>query len=139
MKKILFSIAMLLINIAQINAQEENKEIEEFNRAYLNVIIQYGEDSIKHFEGANAFTFNVNQNSIVFYPHSGPKETFIYMGEQGRNEDSYGDSYQFIRAIEVNTSKIVYFQLYDIIEYGLNLIYVEDNYFVHFYNKQINE
>ena len=135
MKKILFSIAMLLISIVQINAQEENKELEEFSRAYLNVIINYGEDSIQHLEGANAFTFNVDQNSIIVYPYSGPKETFVYIGINERGEDYYGDGYQLIKTIEVSTSKIVYFQLYDIVEYGLNLIYGENGYFVHFYNK----
>jgi hypothetical protein len=54
------------------------KAQEEFSRAYLNVLISY-DDSLSFYSGANAFTFNVDGNSILYYPHSGETERFIYV------------------------------------------------------------
>jgi hypothetical protein len=83
------------------------KAQEEFSRAYLNVLISY-DDSLSFYSGANAFTFNVDGNSILYYPHSGETERFIYVSGIMEDKDRYGDEYQMIKTIEVKTSEIVY-------------------------------
>lgn len=108
---------------------------EEFSRAYLNVLISY-DDSIRYYDGANAFTFNVDGNSILYYPHSGNTERFIYVSGIMVDKDKYGDEYQMIKTIEVRTSEIVYFQLYKNPIYGLNMIYEEPILLIHFYNEE---
>jgi hypothetical protein len=111
------------------------KAQEEFSRAYLNVLISY-DDSISYYSGANVFTFNVDGNSILYYPHSGDTERFIYISDIAEDKDKYGDEYQMIKTIEVKTSEIVYFQLYNDPRYGLNMIYEEPILLVHFYNEE---
>ena len=113
----------------------------EFSRAYLFASITYTdyesddeETKVSHFEGANAFTFNVDGNSVLYYPHSGPVERFIYIGPTDEGEDNEGNTYQLIKTIETASSKIVYFQLYDDRTLGLRLIYEESLLIVHFYN-----
>ena len=128
MKKLLLLLSVLLtLNV---------KGQEEFSRAYLNVLISYG-DSIRYYEGANAFTFNVDGNSVLYYPHNGSVERFIYIGETMEGEDTAGDTYQLIKTIEVESSEIVYFQLYDNRDYGLKLIFEESLMVIHFFNKLI--
>jgi hypothetical protein len=78
------------------------KAQEEFSRAYLNVLISY-DDSLSFYSGANAFTFNVDGNSILYYPHSGETERFIYVSGIMEDKDRYGDEYQMIKTIEVKT------------------------------------
>ena len=111
------------------------KAQEEFSRAYLNVLISYN-DSLSYYSGANAFTFNVDGNSILYYPHSGETERFIYVSGIIEDKDKYGDEYQMIKTIEVKTSEIVYFQLYKNPIYGLNMIYEEPILLIHFYNEE---
>ena len=114
------------------------KSQESFSRAYLNVLRSY-ESDLSYYEGANVFIFNVDGNSIVYYPHSGPSERFIYVSNITEDTDKYGDEYQIIKTIEVSTSEIVYFQLYKNQEFGLNMIYEEPILLVHFYNKTKNK
>lgn len=128
MKKLLLLLSVLLtLNV---------KGQEEFSRAYLNVLISY-DDSIRYYDGANAFTFNVDGNSILYYPHSGNTERFIYVSGIMVDKDKYGDEYQMIKTIEVRTSEIVYFQLYKDQRYGLNMIYEEPILLIHFYNEEL--
>ena len=128
MKKTILLLATILFTLSA-------KSQEEFSRAYLNVLISY-EDSISYYDGANAFVFNVDGNSIVYYPHSGPSERFVYVSGINEGVDKYGDEYQMIKTIEASTSEIVYFQLYKNLEFGLNMIYEEPILLVHFYNKK---
>ena len=128
MKKTILLLATILFTLSA-------KSQEEFSRAYLNVLISY-EDSLSYYDGANAFTFNVDGNSIVYYPHSGPSERFIYVSVVEDDVDRYGDEYQIIKTIEASTSEIVYFQLYKNLEFGLNMIFGEPTVLVHFYNKK---
>jgi|TARA_R110001583_G_scaffold48685_2_gene152456 hypothetical protein len=128
MKKTILLLATILFTLSA-------KSQEEFSRAYLNVLISY-EDSLSYYDGANAFTFNVDGNSIIYYPHSGPSERFIYVSGVEDDVDRYGDEYQIIKTIEASTSEIVYFQLYKNLEFGLNMIYEEPILLVHFYNKK---
>ena len=128
MKKIILLLATILFTLSA-------KSQEEFSRAYLNVLISY-EDSLSYYDGANAFTFNVDGNSIIYYPHSGPSERFIYVSGVEDDVDKYGDEYQIIKTIEASTSEIVYFQLYKNLEFGLNMIFGEPTVLVHFYNKK---
>mgnify|MGYP001441434380 FL=1 len=128
MKKIILLLATILFTLSA-------KSQEEFSRAYLNVLISY-EDSLSYYNGANAFTFNVDGNSIIYYPHSGPSERFIYVSGVEDDVDRYGDEYQIIKTIEASTSEIVYFQLYKNLEFGLNMIFGEPTVLVHFYNKK---
>ena len=127
MKKTILLLATILFTLSA-------KSQEEFSRAYLNVLISY-EDSISYYDGANAFVFNVDGNSIVYYPHSGPSERFVYVSGINEGVDKYGDEYQMIKTIEASTSEIVYFQLYKNLEFGLNMIFEEPTILVHFYNK----
>jgi len=127
MKKTILLLATILFTLSA-------KSQEEFSRAYLNVLISY-EDSISYYDGANAFVFNVDGNSIVYYPHSGPSERFVYVSGINEGVDKYGDEYQMIKTIEASTSEIVYFQLYKNHEFGLNMIFEEPTVLVHFYNK----
>ena len=128
MKKTILLLATILFTLSA-------KSQEEFSRAYLNVLISY-EDSLSYYDGANAFTFNVDGNSIIYYPHSGPSERFIYVSGVEDDVDRYGDEYQIIKTIEASTSEIVYFQLYKNLEFGLNMIYEEPILLVHFYNEK---
>ena len=128
MKKTILLLATILFTLSA-------KSQEEFSRAYLNVLISY-EDSLSYYDGANAFTFNVDGNSIIYYPHSGPSERFIYVSGVEDDVDRYGDEYQIIKTIEASTSEIVYFQLYKNLEFGLIMIYEEPILLVHFYNKK---
>lgn len=128
MKKTILLLATILFTLSA-------KSQEEFSRAYLNVLISY-EDSLSYYDGANAFTFNVDGNSIIYYPHSGPSERFIYVSGVEDDVDRYGDEYQIIKTIEASTSEIVYFQLYKNLEFGLNMIFGEPTVLVHFYNKK---
>ena len=127
MKKTILLLATILFTLSA-------KSQGEFSRAYLNVLISY-EDSISYYDGANAFVFNVDGNSIVYYPHSGPSERFVYVSGINEGVDKYGDEYQMIKTIEASTSEIVYFQLYKNHEFGLNMIFEEPTVLVHFYNK----
>ena len=127
MKKTILLLATILFTLTV-------KSQESFSRAYLNVLISY-EDSLSYYDGVNAFIFNVDGNSIIYYPHSGPSERFIYVSGINEDVDKYGDEYQMIKTIEVSTSEIVYFQLYKNQEFGLNMIYEEPILLVHFYNK----
>tara|TARA_B100001063_G_C16749842_1_gene549639 strand:+ start:455 stop:844 length:390 start_codon:yes stop_codon:yes gene_type:complete len=127
MKKTILLLATILFTLSA-------KSQEEFSRAYLNVLISY-EDSLSYYDGANAFTFNVDGNSIIYYPHSGPSEKFIYVSGVEDDVDRYGDEYQIIKTIEASTSEIVYFQLYKNLEFGLNMIFEEPTILIHFYNK----
>jgi hypothetical protein len=138
MKKLLFSV-ITLFGIGMVSYSQNTTEeiLPEFSRAYLNVMLSYG-DSVTHYEGANVFTFNVDGNSIMYYPHKGDAERYIYVGSTMEGEDDYGDSYQLIKTIEAVSSDIVYFQLYNDRRYGLNLIYEEPLIIVHFYNKELN-
>ena len=52
MKKTILLLATILFTLSA-------KSQEEFSRAYLNVLISY-EDSLSYYDGANAFTFNVD-------------------------------------------------------------------------------
>lgn len=138
MKKVLLSmIALLGIGMVSYSQNTSEEILPEFSRAYLNVMVSYG-DSVYHYEGANAFTFNVDGNSIMYYPHKGSVERYIYVGSTMSGVDDYGDSYQLIKTIETASSDIVYFQLYDNRVYGLNLIYEEPLIIVHFYNASKN-
>jgi hypothetical protein len=110
------------------------KSQEEFSRAYLNVLISHN-DSFNYYDGANAFIFNVDGNSIVYYPHTGPTERFVYISDITEDTNASGDEYQIIKTIEVSNSEIVYFQLYKNKEFGLNMIYEDPILLVHFYNK----
>ena len=74
---------------------------------------------------------------MLYYPHSGPIERFIYIGATMEGEDTAGDTYQLIKTIEVESAEIVYFQLYDNRDYGLKLIYEESLMVIHFFNKFI--
>jgi hypothetical protein len=138
MKKVLLSmIALLGIGMVSYSQNTSEEILPEFSRAYLNVMVSYG-DSVYHYEGANAFTFNVDGNSIMYYPHKGDTERYIYIGNTSEGVDDYGDGYQLIKTIEAVSSDIVYFQLYNDRRYGLNLIYEEPLIIVHFYNKELN-
>ena len=138
MKKILLSIILVLaIGLPSYSQTTSDEALPEFSRAYLNVMISYG-DSVYHYEGSNVFTFNVDGNSVIFYPHKGDTERYIYMGNTAEGVDDYGDSYQLIKTIEAVSSDIVYFQLYDNRKYGLNLIYEEPLIIIHFYNASKN-
>ena len=128
MKKTILLLATILFTLSA-------KSQEEFSRAYLNVLISY-EDSLSYYDGANAFVFNVDGNSIVYYPHSGPSERFVYVSGINEGVDKYGDEYQMIKTIEASTSEIVYFQLYKNHEFGLNMIFEEPTILIHFYNKE---
>tara|TARA_R110000803_G_scaffold19795_2_gene51486 strand:- start:648 stop:1034 length:387 start_codon:yes stop_codon:yes gene_type:complete len=128
MKKIILLLTTILFTLTV-------KSQEPFSRAYLNVLISY-EDTLSYYDGANAFIFNVDGNSIIYCPHSGPSERFIYVSGINEDVDKYGDEYQMIKTIEVSTSDIVYFQLYKNQEFGLNMIYEEPILLVHFYNKK---
>jgi len=138
MKKVLLSmIALLGIGMVSYSQNTSEEILPEFSRAYLNVMVSYG-DSVYHYEGANAFTFNVDGNSIMYYPHKGDTERYIYIGNTSEGVDDYGDGYQLIKTIEAVSSDIVYFQLYNDRRYGLNLIYEEPLIIVHFYNEELN-
>jgi hypothetical protein len=138
MKKVLLSmIALLGIGMVSYSQNTSEEILPEFSRAYLKVMVSYG-DSVYHYEGANAFTFNVDGNSIMYYPHKGDTERYIYIGNTSEGVDDYGDGYQLIKTIEAVSSDIVYFQLYNDRRYGLNLIYEEPLIIVHFYNEELN-
>ena len=138
MKKVLLSmIALLGIGMVSYSQNTSEEILPEFSRVYLNVMVSYG-DSVYHYEGANAFTFNVDGNSIMYYPHKGDTERYIYIGNTSEGVDDYGDGYQLIKTIEAVSSDIVYFQLYNDRRYGLNLIYEEPLIIVHFYNEELN-
>jgi hypothetical protein len=138
MKKVLLSmIALLGIGMVSYSQNTSEEILPELSRAYLNVMVSYG-DSVYHYEGANAFTFNVDGNSIMYYPHKGDTERYIYIGNTSEGVDDYGDGYQLIKTIEAVSSDIVYFQLYNDRRYGLNLIYEEPLIIVHFYNEELN-
>lgn len=130
-------IALLGIGMVSYSQNTSEEILPEFSRAYLNVMVSYG-DSVYHYDGANAFTFNVDGNSIMYYPHKGDTERYIYIGNTSEGVDDYGDGYQLIKTIEVVSSDIVYFQLYNDRRYGLNLIYEEPLIIVHFYNEELN-
>ena len=130
-------IALLGIGMVSYSQNTSDGILPEFSRAYLNVMVSYG-DSVYHYEGANAFTFNVDGNSIMYYPHKGDTERYIYIGNTSEGVDDYGDGYQLIKTIEAVSSDIVYFQLYNDRRYGLNLIYEEPLIIVHFYNEELN-
>jgi hypothetical protein len=138
MKKVLFSV-ITLFGICMVSYSQNTTEeiLPEFSRVYLNVMVSYG-DSVYHYVGANAFTFNVDGNSIMYYPHKGDTERYIYIGNTSEGVDDYGDGYQLIKTIEAVSSDIVYFQLYNDRRYGLNLIYEEPLIIVHFYNEELN-
>jgi hypothetical protein len=138
MKKVLLSmIALLGIGMVSYSQNTSEEILPELSRAYLNVMVSYG-DSVYHYVGANAFTFNVDGNSIMYYPHKGDTERYIYIGNTSEGVDDYGDGYQLIKTIEAVSSDIVYFQLYNDRRYGLNLIYEEPLIIVHFYNEELN-
>jgi hypothetical protein len=138
MKKVLLSMITLLgIGMVSYSQNTSEEILPEFSRVYLNVMVSYG-DSVYHYEGANAFTFNVDGNSIMYYPHKGDTERYIYIGNTSEGVDDYGDGYQLIKTIEAVSSDIVYFQLYNDRRYGLNLIYEEPLIIVHFYNEELN-
>jgi hypothetical protein len=130
-------IALLGIGMVSYSQNTSEEILPELSRAYLNVMVSYG-DSVYHYEGANAFTFNVDGNSIMYYPHKGDTERYIYIGNTSEGVDDYGDGYQLIKTIEAVSSDIVYFQLYNDRRYGLNLIYEEPLIIVHFYNEELN-
>ena len=130
-------IALLGIGMVSYSQNTSEEILPEFSRVYLNVMVSYG-DSVYHYEGANAFTFNVDGNSIMYYPHKGDTERYIYIGNTSEGVDDYGDGYQLIKTIEAVSSDIVYFQLYNDRRYGLNLIYEEPLIIVHFYNEELN-
>ena len=136
MKKIFITILGLIMGVLLYSQTNS-----EFSRAYLNVLVTYydedGEKQHKGYEGSNVFTFNVDGNSILFYKHNGGINKYIYLSNIMDGVDDVGDTYQLIKTIEVESSEIVYFQLYDNKEYGLKLIYEESVFFVHFYNKII--
>ena len=141
MKKLFSTVLGLLIGVFLYSQTSLEENLPEFSRAYLFASITYTdyesddeETKVSHFEGANAFTFNVDGNSVLYYPHSGPVERFIYIGPTDDGEDNEGNTYQLIKTIEIESSKIVYFQLYDDTDLGLRLIYEESLLIVHFYN-----
>ena len=144
MKKLFSIILTLVMGVLLYSQTSSEGNLSEFSRAYLKAVLTYNDsdfeyegERVKYFEGANAFTFNVDGNSVLYYPHSGPIERFIYIGATMEGEDTAGDTYQLIKTIEVESAEIVYFQLYDNKEYGLKLIYEESLLVVHFYNKII--
>jgi len=140
MKKLFSTVLGLLIGVFLYSQTISEENLPEFSRAYLNTSITHTdytleqeETTVSHFEGANAFTFNVGGNSVLYYPHFGPVERFIYIGPTTDDKDDGGNLYQFVKTIETETSKIVYFQLYDDEDLGLRLIYEESLLIIHFY------
>ena len=136
MKKIFITILGLIIGVLLYSQTNS-----EFSRAYLNVLVTYydedGEKQHIEYEGSNVFTFNVDGNSILFYKHNGSITKYIYLSNIMDGVDDVGDAYQLIKTIEVESSEIVYFQLYDNKKYGLKLIYEESLMVIHFFNKLI--
>ena len=136
MKKIFITILGLIIGVLLYSQTNS-----EFSRAYLNVLVTYydedGEKQHIEYEGSNVFTFNVDGNSILFYKHNGSITKYIYLSNIMDGVDDVGDAYQLIKTIEVESSEIVYFQLYDNKIYGLKLIYEESLMVIHFFNKII--
>jgi hypothetical protein len=144
MKKLFSIILTLVMGVLLYSQANSEGDLPEFSRAYLNAVLTYNDSdfeyeggSVYYYEGANAFAFNVDGNSVLYYPHSGSVERFIYIGETMEGVDDVGDAYQLIKTIEVESSEIVYFQLYDNKKYGLKLIYEESLMVIHFFNKLI--
>lgn len=144
MKKLFSIILTLVMGVLLYSQANSEGDLPEFNRAYLKAVLTYNDSdfeyeggSVNYYEGANAFAFNVDGNSVLYYPHSGSVERFIYIGETMEGVDDAGDTYQLIKTIEAESSKIVYFQLYDNRDYGLKLILEESLMVIHFFNKLI--
>ena len=144
MKKLFSIILTLVMGVLLYSQANSEGDLPEFNRAYLKAVLTYNDSdfeyeggSVNYYEGANAFAFNVDGNSVLYYPHSGSVERFIYIGETMEGVDDAGDTYQLIKTIEAESSKIVYFKLYDNRDYGLKLILEESLMVIHFFNKLI--
>tara|TARA_R110002153_G_scaffold94527_4_gene227857 strand:+ start:340 stop:720 length:381 start_codon:yes stop_codon:yes gene_type:complete len=104
---------------------------QEFTRAFLHVNMVFSEDSVVNYESSNAFTFNVNGNSIKFFGHSGEINRYIYLEVDSDLKDGNGDDYSIIKTIRVGSSAIWYFFIY---EYNVSMYTAEIDLLVNFYN-----
>lgn len=104
---------------------------QEFTRAFLHVNMVFSEDSVVNYESSNAFTFNVNGNSIKWFGHSGEINRYIYLEVDSDLKDGNGDDYSIIKTIRVGSSAIWYFFIY---EYNVSMYTAEIDLLVNFYN-----
>jgi len=108
---------------------------EAFTKAYLNVILAHGK-TIKHFDASVAFIFDLENNVLEYFPHEGKKEEFIFLSEFQYGIDKYGDSYKIIKSVSKEFGEVIYVQVYDNTDFGMNFLYEGGETLIHFYNKK---
>jgi len=104
---------------------------QEFTRAFLHANMVFSEDSVVNYESSNAFTFNVDGNSIKFFGHSGEIRRYIYLEVDSDLKDGNGDDYSIIKTIRVGSSDIWYFFIY---KYNVSMYSAEVDLVINFYN-----
>ena len=108
---------------------------ETFTKAYLNVILAHGK-TIKHFDASVAFIFDLKANTLEYFPHEGQKEDYILLSEIQYGIDKYGDSYKITKSVSKKFGKIIYVQIYDNPDFGMNFLYEGGETLIHFYDKK---
>ena len=122
MKKLLLIACLVLTSCAY---------SQEFTRAFLHATMVFTDDSIVDYESSNAFTFNIDGNSIKFFGHSGEINRYIYLAIDPDLKDDDGADFSIIKTIHVGSSDIWYFYVF---EYNVSMYSAETGLLVNFYN-----